>query len=413
MEGGVSALSQIPGFYNMGLEERLGLVRERAGLTEEDVAALRKGLELPAAERMVENVVGLIQIPVGIATNFRINGRDVLIPMATEEPSVVAAASHAAKLALPDGFFTSSTRPIMRGQIHIVGANEGAAGRILEKKGELIEQANRLAGSLSSLGGGVLDLAVRETCAGDLVVEVYVDCRDAMGANAIDRIAEGIAPEIEGLSGGRALLKILSNLATERIASARVAFAEGRIGGDVAEGVAKACEIAMCDPYRAVTHNKGIMNGVTAVVLATANDTRAVEAGAHAYASLSGRYLPLSRWRREGGSLIGELEMPLAVGIIGGATRSHPVAQACLKILGVRSASELAEVACAVGLAQNFAALRALVTEGIQKGHMELHARNVAIMAGATGSRIDAVAEALIREKDVRVARAREILGKT
>jgi hydroxymethylglutaryl-CoA reductase len=408
--------SQISGFYKMSIEERLKIIKEKAGLSEEDLKSLADGLPLKTADMMVENLIGELQVPLGIAAHFRVNGRDYLIPMATEEASVVAAASHAAKLALPEGFHTSSTRPVMRGQIQIVDLKDtdSASKTILASKKELIEQANRLAGSLPALGGGVIDMAVKSFQAPKkmLIVEFFIDCRDAMGANAVDMVVEGIAPEIESMVKGRALLKILSNLATERMVKAKVTYKSGSIGGpSVVAGVVDAYNFAVADPYRAATNNKGIMNGISAIALATGNDTRAVEAGAHAFASLTGKYMPLSKWWKDkNGDIVGELEMPLAVGIVGGVTKTHPVAQLALKILGVKSATELAEVACALGLAQNFAALRALVTEGIQKGHMELHARNVAVMAGASGDQIETVAEMLVKEKNVKVSRAKEIL---
>lgn len=408
--------SQIPGFYKMSLEKRLRVLRVRGALSQEDIETLGKGLSTSTSDMMVENVVGQFQLPLGIAINFRINNRDYLVPMVTEEPSVVAAASHAAKLALPQGFQASSSRSVMRGQIQVIDIEkpEKARERVLSARGELMDRAERLAGSLPALGGGVIDLSARvlETEKKMLIVEFFVDCRDAMGANAVNTIAEGIAPEVETISGGRALLRILSNLATERIARAKVVYKCRKIGGsEVAEGIVDAYSFAAADPYRATTHNKGIMNGVTAVIMATANDTRAVEAGAHAYASLSGKYLPLSKWRMdEQGDLVGEIELPLAVGTVGGATKTHPVAQVCMKLMGIKNSNELAEVACSAGLAQNFAALRALVTEGIQKGHMELHARNVAVMAGAKGDRIEEIAKMLVMEKNVRVSRAKEML---
>lgn len=409
--------SKIPRFYKMTLQERRKVLKEKVGLSDDELKVLDCGLELLLADKMIENVVGTIQIPLGIATNFRINGREYLIPMATEEPSVVAAASHAAKLALPEGFIAQSTPPVMRGQIQILEIVDidSARRKIIDMKGELIQKANRFADILPRIGGGVKDVGIRIVGPPDeimLVVEFFVDCRDAMGANTVNTILEGMAPEIEALVGGKALLKILSNLATERMAKARVVYRKETIGGEnVVDNVVKAYKFAYYDPYRAATHNKGIMNGVTAVALATANDTRAIEAGAHAYASLSGRYLPLSKWDRDtSGDLVGELELPIALGTVGGATRTHPLAQLCLKILGVKSANELAEIACAVGLAQNFAALRALATEGIQRGHMELHARNIAIMAGATGDMVDKIAELLVKEKNIKITRAKELL---
>jgi hydroxymethylglutaryl-CoA reductase len=409
--------SQIPGFYKMSVEERLVYLKMQGALAEEDLQQLKAGLDISAANRMAENVIGMTQIPLGIASNFRINGRDYLIPMATEEPSVVAAASHAAKLALPEGFTASSTRPVMRGQIQLVGiANQEEAERaIVEAKGELIEKANGFADILPQIGGGVLDVTARPVGPreeGVLVVEFFIDCRDAMGANTVNTVAEGMAPEVARIAGGHPLLRIISNLATERLARARVVYRKEAIGGEgVVDGIVKAYRFAFYDPYRAATHNKGIMNGITALTLATINDSRAIEAGAHAYAAVSGRYLPLSRWGKDSsGNLVGEIELPLAYGLVGGATKSHPVAQVCVKLLGVKTSTELAEVAASLGLAQNFAALRALTTEGIQRGHMELHARNIAVMAGARGDVVDKVAEVLTKERDFKVSRAKQVL---
>ncbi len=409
--------SQIPGFYKLSVEERRLLLKEARGMSDDDLNMLANGLSLDAANMMVENVVGAMQIPLGIATNFKINGKERLIPMATEEPSVIAAASYSAKLALPKGFKATSTRPVMRGQIQVIDIEDAERSKTLieAEKIMLVEHANKLTGSLPSLGGGVVDVKARVLNAEEkmLIVEFFIDCRDAMGANTVDTVVEGMATEIESLSGGKALLRILSNLATERLAKATVTYNKEAIGGEgVVDGIIRAHKFAASDPYRAATNNKGIMNGVTAVILATANDTRAVEAGAHAYASLGGRYTSLSRWgKNSSGDLDGELELPMAVGIVGGATKSHPVAQFALKLMGIKSAMELAEVAAVVGLAQNFAALRALVTEGIQKGHMELHAKNIAKMAGAKGRDVERIAEALVKEGNVRVSRAKELLA--
>ncbi|MEM2124872.1 MAG: hydroxymethylglutaryl-CoA reductase, degradative [Candidatus Methanosuratincola sp.] len=407
--------SAFSGFYKKSVDERIEILRKSAGLEEEDLKRLKDGLPIELANVMVENVVGTFQLPLGIVTNLRVNGKDYLVPMATEEASVIAAASHAAKLALPEGFRATSTRPVVRGQVQIIGLSDLAspAQRIMSAKEELIEEANRFAGSLPKMGGGVIDLMVKafEEPRRMLIAEFYVDCRDAMGANAVNTVVEGIAPRLEDLTGGRSLLRILSNLATERVSRSSVVFRRDVIGDEVVDGIIAAYDFAYADPYRAATHNKGIMNGISAVTIATGNDSRAVEAGAHAYAALSGRYLPLSKWWKDGeGNLVGELELPLALGIVGGATKIHPVAQTVLKIIGAKSANELAEVICSVGLAQNFAALRALVSEGIQRGHMRLHSRNVAIMAGAVGAEIERVASTMVAEGNIRVSRAKEIL---
>jgi len=367
---------------------------------------------------MIENVVGVVPIPLGIAVNFLINDRDYLIPMAIEEPSVVAAASHAAKLARPSGGFkASSTEPLMIGQIQIVRPHSprDAEKHILGSKKELLDIANEKDPMLVSKGGGAKDLRVRvlPSFTGTMVIaELLVDCRDAMGANVVNTMAESIAPMIEKLADGKANLRIISNLADKRVARASVRITKEALGGEaVVDGIVDAYAFAAADPYRCATHNKGVMNGVTAVCLATGNDTRAIEAGAHAYAARTGHYSPLTRWSKdENGDLEGSIEIPVAVGIIGGITAVHPTAKICLKILAVKTARELGEVMAAVGLAQNLAALRALATEGIQHGHMSLHARNIAAMAGAEGEMIDQVAAAMVSEKKVRLDRAKELV---
>jgi len=416
----MSKTSQIPGFYKLSPKERVQVVKEFAGLTDEEVAVLQStgSLPLELADRMIENVVGAIPIPLGIAVNFLINGRDYLIPMAIEEPSVVAAASHAAKMARErGGFFTSSTGPVMIGQVQAVGIKDpyGAKMAILAAKDEILKKANEQDPMLVSVGGGAKDLDVKviQASTGPMVItELHVDCRDAMGANAVNTMAEAVAPLIERITHGRVYLRIISNLATKRLARAWTVVAKEAVGGEeVVDGIVEAYAFAAADPYRATTHNKGILNGIIAVVIATCNDHRAVEAGAHAYAARSGHYSPLSVWEKnEDGDLVGSIELPMAVGIVGGATRVHPVARIALKILGVKTATELSEVLAAVGLAQNLAALRALAHEGIQRGHMSLHARNVAIMAGATGDLIDLIVERMVEERKVRLDRAKELM---
>ena len=412
--------SDLTGFYKLNPSERLNLVKEFANLTDDEARALGSTGALPMeqANRMIENVVGVMPVTLGIAVNFLINGKDYLIPMAIEEPSVVAAASNAAKIARTrGGFTTSSTGPVMIGQIQLVGVKDPHGSRmiVLAAKGDLLKKANDQDPVLVSNGGGARDLEVKvlDTQVGPMVItELLVDCRDAMGANAVNTMTEAVAPMIESITGGRVYLRIISNLATKRLMRARAIFDKEALGGeDVVDGVVAAYAFAASDPFRCATHNKGIMNGVTAVVLATGNDTRAVEAGAHAYASISGRYKPLSTWEKNSnGDLVGCVELPVAVGLIGGATAVHPTAKVTKKILGIKTATELGEVIAAVGLAQNLAALRALATEGIQRGHMRLHARNVAAMAGATGDLIDKVADAMVKEKKVRIDRAKEIL---
>ena len=412
--------SRIPGFYKLNIKERIEIVKEFAGLTDEEAKLLQStgSLSLELADRMIENVIGAIPIPMGIAVNFLINGRDYLIPMAIEETSVVAAASYGARMTRSKGgIFTSSTGPIMIGQIQTVKVKDPYYARmaILDAKDKILEKANEQDPLLVSLGGGAKDLRVKviHTIRGPMVItELLVNCKDAMGANAVNTMAEAVAPLIERITGGRVVLRIISNLATERLARAWTVVDKKEVGGEeVVEGILDAYAFAAADPYRAATHNKGILNGIIAVALATCNDHRAIEAGAHAYAARTGFYSPLSVWEKnEDGDLVGSIELPLAVGIIGGATKVHPIAKIALKILGVKTAQELAEVMAAVGLAQNLAALRALAHEGIQRGHMSLHARNIAIMAGATGELIDIIAERMVEERKIRMDRAKELL---
>jgi len=416
----MSKTSQISGFYKLTPKERIQIVKRFAGLTDEEVKILQStgSLPLELADRMIENVVGAIPIPLGIAANFLINGRDYLIPMAIEEPSVVAAASYAAKMArLKGGFFTSSTEPIMIGQIQAVGIENpyGAKMSILAAKSEILKKANEQDPMLVSVGGGAkdLDAKVIDTRSGPMVItELHVDCRDAMGANAVNTMTEAVAPMIERIAHGKVYMRIISNLATKRLARAWTIVAKKEVGGEeVVNGIVEAYNFAAADPYRAATHNKGILNGIIGVVIATGNDHRAVEAGAHAYAARSGHYGPLTVWEKnKDGDLVGSIELPMAVGIIGGATKVHPVAKIALKILGVKTANELGEVMAAVGLAQNLGALRALAHEGIQRGHMSLHARNIAITAGATGDLIDLVVEKMVEERKVRLDRAKELI---
>lgn len=418
--------SRIPGFYHRPLPERLAALAESTTLGQKDLAALsgQAGLTPEMADHMIENVIGLHSLPLGIALNFTINGRDVLVPMAIEEPSVIAGASFMAKLARAGGgFFAHTTLPEMIGQMQVLDVPDPATARmlILEKKEQLLAEATEIDPVLKRLGGGARDLEVRlisESPIGPfLVLHLIYDVRDAMGANAVNTAAERLAPLVESYTGGRVHLRILSNLADRRLARARCTILLSELGFDsygseeVRDGILEAWAFAAADPYRAATHNKGIMNGVDAVVIATGNDWRAIEAGAHAYAARNGVYTSLSTWGRDlEGNLVGTLEMPLAVGIVGGATRVHPTAQAALKCMGVETASQLAEIIVSVGLAQNLAALRALATEGIQRGHMSLHARQVAVAAGAAGEQIERLARQLVAEKLVRLDRAEEIL---
>jgi hydroxymethylglutaryl-CoA reductase len=413
--------SLVSGFYKLSPKERLALVKEFAGLSDEECALLQNtgSLPLEAADRMIENVVGAFPLPLGIGVNFLINNRDYLIPMAIEEPSVVAAASYAAKMVREGGgFHTSSTPPVMIGQIQVVGVAdpEAAKQRVLAAKKEILDEANAQDPVLASVGGGAkgLDAKVISTTVGPmLIVELHVDCRDAMGANAVNTMAEAVAPLIEHITGGRVYLRIISNLATKRLARAWCTVPKEAVGGEeVVDGIVNASAFAAADPYRAATNNKGAMNGIIAVILATGNDHRAIEAGAHAYAAINGKYTSLSTWEKdENGDLKGTVEMPMAVGLIGGAVRTHPIAKIAVKILGVKTANEFSEVLAAVGLAQNLGALRALANEGIQRGHMSLHARNIAVAAGATGELINAVAERMVKERKIRMDRAKELIA--
>jgi hydroxymethylglutaryl-CoA reductase len=418
--------SRIPGFYNLTLEERYSELAVKGFLTLESLAAwsTEAGLSTEQAQHMIENVVGLYALPVGIGLNFQINGRDVLIPMVVEEPSIVAGASFMAKLARAGGgFIASTTPPEMIGQIQILEIADPPMARLalLEAKGKLLAEAAEIDPVLKKLGGGPRDLEVRiiyDSPIGPfLAAHLIYDVRDAMGANAINTACERLAPQIETITGGRVHLRILSNLADRRLARvrctipAKVLAFKDFAGEQVRDGIIAAWAFAAADPYRAATHNKGIMNGVDAVVLATGNDWRAIEAGAHAYAARNGRYTSLSTWGSDAeDNLVGTLEMPMAVGIVGGATKVHPGARTALELMQVTTASELAEIIVSVGLAQNLAAIRALATEGIQRGHMSLHAQQVAIAAGAQGAQIQQLAQKLVAEKTVRIDRAREIL---
>ncbi len=412
--------SRIPGFYKKSLDERLRIVAEWAGLTREEVEILRNLGNLPEkiADSMIENVIGGMTYPFAVAVNFKINNKDYLVPMVIEETSVVAAASNAAKmLRYGPGIIARADKQYMIGQVHLVNvsAPRYKAMKIIEHKEEILDHARQQDSTLIKLGGGPRDLEVRviDTRMGPvIVVHLIVDVLDAMGANTVNTMVESIAPILEKITGGEARLRIISNHAVYRLARAWARTSPADVGGeDIARKIVEASILAEADPFRAVTHNKGIMNGVIAVALATGQDHRAIEAGAHAYAARSGVYKPLSTWELdEEGMLVGSIEIPLQVGIVGGATRVHPVARIALKILGVKKASELAEVMAAVGLAQNLAALRALVHEGIQKGHMKLHARNLAIMAGASGELIDKIAERMIRKGRIRYDYAKKLL---
>lgn len=410
--------SNISGFYKKSLDERVSLISSIAKLNEEEQSILFTALDRRIADRLIENVVGIFSLPLGIALNFRVNNKDVLIPMVTEESSVVAACSKAAKIARKHGGFrTESTDPIMIGQIQLLGVSDiaAASAKILAEKERLLAVANAQDKILTDLGGGAKDLQVRilnSNLGKMIVVHVYIDVRDAMGANAVNTMVEALAPVIEDISGGYVRLKILSNLADQRLVTARAVFDKDLIGGDnVVDAFLESVELAKIDPYRAATHNKGIMNGIDAVIIATGNDFRAIESGAHAFAARNGQYTSLTDyWKDETGNLVGEIKLPLALGIVGGAGSIHPTAKVCKKILNVSSAHTLSEYIASVGLAQNFAAVLALSTVGIQKGHMSLHAKNIAMMAGADEERIDQIADQLIKEGNVRLDRAKELV---
>ncbi|MFQ5921018.1 MAG: hydroxymethylglutaryl-CoA reductase, degradative [Nitrososphaerales archaeon] len=407
-------------FYEMSREQRLKFLKKFAKLSNEDIKALRSGtISFGTANSMVENVIGVTAYPLGVATNFLINGKDYLIPMAIEEPSVIAGASKAAKIARARGGFTATADDShMIGQIQVVHLEDPQRGgeMALQAKERILETANGKSRTLTKLGAGAKDLLYRvlDTEQGRmLIVELTVDVRDSMGANIVNTMCEAVAPIVEEVTGGNVLLKILSNHATKRLARAEAVFGKDQLGGgDVVKNILLAHAFAASDQYRCTTHNKGVMNGIIAVASATGQDTRAIEAGAHSFACRDGgRYMPLTHWERDGaGDLVGRIELPLAVGIVGGAASTHPVAKACLRILGVKSAQELACVMASAGLAQNLAALRALVSEGIQKGHMRLHARNIAMTAGADGRLIDSVAKKIADEKNVTLQRAKEVL---
>lgn len=401
-------------FYEMSVEERLKFLRDKYSLTDEDIDAIRNGgLDIDKANHMVENAIGMISFPLGIATNFFINGKEYLIPMSIEEPSVIAAASKAAKLTRRLGGFKSySDEPYMIGQIQIINLKDplDAAKRVLDTKDTILDIANSKSQTLKRLNAGAKDLSYK-IIDSMLIVELLIDVRDAMGANIINTMCEAVAPLIEEVTGGRVLLRILSNYSTSRIARAEAKISKDELGEEVIDNIINAYRFAILDKYRAVTHNKGIMNGIIAVANALMQDSRAIEAAAHAYACRNG-YSSLTDWSKdEDGNLIGKIELPLAVGTIGGAINIHPVVKASLKILNINSSKELASVMASVGLAQNLAALLALSTTGIQKGHMKMHARNIAMLAGARGSLIDLVSKMIYEENNITLARAKEILA--
>ncbi|MEJ2248324.1 MAG: hydroxymethylglutaryl-CoA reductase, degradative [Candidatus Lokiarchaeota archaeon] len=414
--------SKLSGFYKLPIEERQKKISDVCDLNEDDMTILKNFgyFDIETADRMIENVVGSFQLPYGIACNFMINNQDYLIPMVTEEPSVVAAASNAARIARKQGGFQSDeVKSVMISQIQITDIPDIdlAKKNILNEKLKILNHANEQDPLINKLGGGAIDINLREIeIDGNkmLILHLLVNVLDAMGANVVNTMAEALSPLIEELTGGKVYLRIVSNLAIHRLARCKAVFDKDLLGGEeVVDAIIKAYKFAKADPYRAATHNKGIMNGITALTLATGNDTRAIEAGAHAYASINGKYGPLTKYTKdENNNLVGEIEIPLAFGIIGGMTKTHPMAQLSLKILNIESANELSQVGAALGLAQNLAALRALVSEGIQKGHMALHSRNIAKMAGIPNEYIEQVAKILVEDGKIRVDYAKEVFNK-
>lgn len=415
--------SKYSGFYKLTVDERLNEVKEFANLSEEQTESLKDPatLDINRADNMIENVIGRYTLPMGVALNFLINGKDYLIPMVTEEPSVIAAASNGAKVARSSGGFKAfyvKSNMIAQVQVTDVLDCNYAKMQILENKDEIIKKCNDCDPTLVGLGGGAFDIDVRilRTLKNEelLIVHLKVNTLDAMGANTVNTMAERVAPYIEELTEGKVYLRILTNLATDRLVRASVKIKKEELGGeDVVDKIVSATDFAFADPYRAATHNKGIMNGISAAVMATGNDTRAIESGAHAYASITGQYLPLTTWEKnKDGDLVGTIEMPMAVGLVGGATKIHPQAQTAVSVLGVKSADELGEIFAALGLGQNLSAIRALATEGIQRGHMSLHAKNVAIEAGAKGSQIEEIVNQMINDKKINVEYAKKLLEK-
>lgn len=411
--------SDIKGFYKLDLKERLKLIKKLAKLSDEEAEILfSRTLDIDTANIMIENVVGVSGLPLGIAGYFKINGKDYLVPMALDEPSVIAAASNAAKLCRPEGFIASSDIPLMEGQIQLINVHnpEEAVKSILKNKERIIQKANNKDSIMLKLGGGAKDISARtiNTKRGKMViVHIVVDVRDAMGANCVNTMAETISPMLEEITKGKARLRIISNLAIKRLARAKAVWKKEILGEEIIEGILDAHAFAEADRYRCATHNKGIMNGIDALMIATGNDFRAIEAGAHSYASING-YHPLTKYEKDKkGNLVGSIELPIAAGIVGGSIRTNPTARISLKILDVRTSQELAQVAACVGLSNNFSAMHAMVKEGIQKGHMKLHAKNLAVLAGARGGMIEKVSCQLISEECITASRAVEILNKS
>jgi len=414
--------SRLPGFYKVTVQERRALVGDATGADPADIerALDGGGLDAETADKFVENVLGTYALPYGVALNVRVNGRDHVVPMVIEEPSVVAAASNAAKMARAGGgFIAEADPPLMIAQVQVVGVRDphAAARRIEAHAADISRLADDAVGGLVARGGGARGVEARVLADDMLVAHVIIDCKDAMGANLVNAVAEAVADRVASLANGRVGLRILSNLCDKRRVRvhcrvpAQALATEEMSGADVADGIVNASRFAELDPYRAATHNKGIMNGIDAVVIATGNDWRAVEAGAHAFATRSGRYQPLAVWRRDADGVVGKLELPLALGTVGGTLRVHPAARLSLRLLGVADAQELACVAASLGLAANLAAVRALASDGIQRGHMGLHARAVALAAGASGEAVGKVAAMIVEARDITLEGARKALS--
>lgn len=411
--------SSISRFFEKDRKERIRLVSEFSGLLEDEIKILENsegGITFEQADKMVENAIGIFSLPLGIATNFLINGKDYLIPMVIEEPSVIAAASKGAKTArLMGGFTAKAEESFSIGQIQLLGAKEDVIPKIIQSKDEILKIANSKSKTLSKIGKGAKDVTCRKLDTDDdsmIIVELLIDVGDAMGANITNSMCEAVSPFLEQITNGRTLLKILSNYSTRRLVTVSAIFDKNEIGGEeIVDNIISAYQFAKHDVYRAVTHNKGVMNGIIAVANATAQDSRAIEAGANAYAARTGKYTSITEWTKDtSGNLVGRIEIPLSVGIVGGIINVHPIAKVCTKILRVNSASELACVIAAAGLAQNFSAIRALATEGIQKGHMRLHARNLAAAAGANQEQLDKIVRKMIEENNISLNRAKELL---
>ena len=414
--------SSISKFFEKSRKERLDIISNFSNLSDDELNILQSndgGISYEKADKMVENAIGTFSLPLGVATNFKINNKDYLIPMVIEEPSVIAAASKGAKIArIKSGFIATADESFSIGQIQLLDVDiDSAINQITNSLDKILALANSQSNTLSKMNKGAKEITCKkiDTPSGTmLIVEILIDVGDAMGANITNTMCEAVSPLIEKITGGKTLLRILSNYSTRRIAKATAIFEKQAVGGEqVVDNIIKAFEFADNDVYRAVTHNKGILNGIISVANAIGQDSRAIEAAANAYAAKSGRYRSLSTWSKDDdGNLVGTLEIPLSVGIIGGIANVHPVAKTCIKILKVTTAQELACVMVATGLAQNYSAIRALSTEGIQKGHMRLHARNLAAAAGATPEQIDTIVNSMIEEKKISLDRAKELLKK-